>query len=355
MIKTVSVSIVVPFYNEEENVAPLVARVHEALAHFPHLWELVLVDDGSTDRTRAEIEKAQRQYGPHVRLVALQRNFKQTAAMQAGIDAARGEVIVTMDGDLQNDPADIPRLVERLITEELDVVSGWRKERKDNFWLRTVPSRIANALIGRITGVRLHDYGCSLKAYRAAVLKNITLYGEMHRFIPAWIASITHPNRIAEAVVQHHPRRFGQSKYGLSRTFRVILDLLFVYFFLRFRTRPGHFFGGIGIAFTGVGGLILFYLLLVKLLLSETIGGRPLLLMGFFLVLSGVQFLTTGVLAEMLTRVYHETGQRPQYQIRTIAPAPEAAGWRCGDQTKPKEKAASPLEAAPPPEPAATP
>jgi len=323
-----TLSIVVPFYNEEENVAPLIARVHEALAEFPYPWELILVDDGSTDQTRARIETAQQQYGPHVRLVALQRNFRQTAAMQAGIDVARGEIIVTMDGDLQNDPADIPRLVARLIDEDLDVVSGWRKERKDDFWLRTLPSRIANALIGRITGVRLHDYGCSLKAYRARTLKNITLYGEMHRFIPAWVATVTHPSRIAEEVVRHHPRQFGQSKYGLSRTLRVILDLLFVYFFLRFRTRPGHFFGSIGIGFTALGSLILTYLFALKLFFAEAIGGRPLLLVGFFLVLSGVQFLTTGVLAEMLTRVYHETAQRPQYQVRTITPADEVAEWK---------------------------
>ncbi|GAB6050683.1 glycosyltransferase family 2 protein [Hydrogenophilus islandicus] len=321
-------SIVVPFYNEEENVLPLVARVHEALAHTPYSWELILVDDGSTDTTQAQIRAAQQQFGPHVRLVQLQRNFKQTAAMQAGIDVARGDVIVTMDGDLQNDPADIPKLVDRLLREDLDLVSGWRKERKDDYLLRTLPSRIANALIGRITGVRLHDYGCSLKAYRATVLKNVTLYGEMHRFIPAWVATITHPSRIAEEVVTHHPRRFGQSKYGLSRTFRVILDLLFVYFFMRFRTRPGHFFGGIGIAVAVVGMLILTYLLGVKLFLGEAIGGRPLLLAGFFLVMSGVQFLTTGVLAEMLTRVYHETAQRTQYQIRAIIPEEERASWK---------------------------
>lgn len=329
-------SIVVPFYNEEENIAPLVARVHEALANYPHPWELILVDDGSTDHTLERIIEAQQHYGGHVRLVALQRNFKQTAAMQAGIDAARGDVIVTMDGDLQNDPADIPRLVTRLLTEDLDLVSGWRKERKDDFLLRTFPSRLANALIGRITGVKLHDYGCSLKAYRASVLKNVTLYGEMHRFIPAWMATVTHPRRIAEEVVTHHPRRFGQSKYGLSRTFRVILDLLFVYFFMRFRTRPGHFFGGIGIAVAVLGGLILIYLFGIKLFFGESIGGRPLLLAGFFLVLSGVQFLTTGVLAEMLTRVYHESGRRTQYQVRTITPTDAEAGWHKPAQSEPE-------------------
>ncbi len=313
-------SVVVPLFNERDNVAPLLATVHEALAAYPYPWELILVDDGSTDGTTERLLELAPSYGPHVRVLVLQRNFKQTAAMQAGIDAARGDVIVTMDGDLQNDPRDIPRLVARLLREDLDLVAGWRKERKDDFWLRTFPSRIANRLIARLTGVSLHDYGCSLKAYRASVLKNVTLYGEMHRFIPAWLASVTHPARIAEEVVEHHPRRFGESKYGLSRTFRVILDLLFVYFFLRYRTRPGHFFGGIGLGLTGLGGVLLAYLFALKLFAGESIGARPLLTVAVLLTVTGVQFLTTGVLSELLTRVYHESSQRPQYQVRLSLP-----------------------------------
>ncbi|MCX7945803.1 MAG: glycosyltransferase family 2 protein [Hydrogenophilus sp.] len=321
-----TLSIVVPLYNEAENVLPLVARLHEALHAYPHPWELLLIDDGSTDATLLQCQHAQQRYGPHVRLIALMRNFKQTAAMQAGIDHARGTVIVTMDGDLQNDPHDIPRLVARLLTEDLDLVAGWRKARKDSFWFRTLPSRIANALIARLTGVRLHDYGCSLKAYRADVLKNVVLYGEMHRFIPAWLATVTHPTRIAEEIVTHHPRRYGRSKYGLSRTVRVLLDLLFVFFFMRYRTRPGHFFGGLGLLLLTIGGGILTYLLLLKLLADEAIGQRPLLSLGFFLLLSGVQFLTTGVLAEMVTRIYHESTDRTQYQIRLLLPSDVA--WK---------------------------
>jgi glycosyltransferase involved in cell wall biosynthesis len=188
-----------------------------------------------------------------VRVVALMRNFKQTAAMQAGLDAARGDVIVTMDGDLQNDPIDIPRMVGRLLREDLDLVAGWRKNRKDGMILRKIPSKIANRLIARITGVHLQDYGCSLKAFRATAIKNVRLYGEMHRFIPAWLATVTTPRKIAQEVVTHHARMFGESKYGISRTFRVILDLIFVYFFMRFRTRPGHFFGGIGLGLGALG------------------------------------------------------------------------------------------------------
>jgi glycosyltransferase involved in cell wall biosynthesis len=252
--------VVVPLYNEEDNVDPLLERIHLALGPYPYPWEVVIVDDGSSDNTVPNLEKAALRYGPHVRIVALMRNFKQTAAMQAGLDAARGDVIVTMDGDLQNDPIDIPRMVGRLLREDLDLVAGWRKNRKDGMILRKIPSKIANRLIARITGVHLQDYGCSLKAFRASAIKNVRLYGEMHRFIPAWLATVTTPRKIAQEEVTHHARMFGESKYGISRTFRVILDLIFVYFFMRFRTRPGHFFGGIGLALGALGILILTYL-----------------------------------------------------------------------------------------------
>jgi glycosyltransferase involved in cell wall biosynthesis len=240
-----SLSIVVPMHNEMDNVAPLVKRVEECLGNYPWPWELILVDDGSTDGTREAIEHAAQQSQGFVRLVELARNFKQTAAMQAGIDAARADVIVTMDGDLQNDPVDIPRMVARLLNEELDLVAGWRKDRKDNMVMRKIPSQIANALIARMTGIALKDNGCSLKVFRASTLKRVRLYGEMHRFIPAWLSTVTSSKRIAEEVVTHHPRIHGESKYGISRTFRVLLDLFFVYFFMRYRARPGHFFGGI--------------------------------------------------------------------------------------------------------------
>lgn len=321
-------SIVVPMYNERENVAPFLARAHEALEGYPHPWELIVVDDGSTDDTLRHLKEQAAYYGAYVRVIPLQRNFGQTAAMQAGIDAARGDVIATMDGDLQNDPIDIPRLVKRLFDEDMDLVVGWRQARKDNMLLRKIPSRIANWLIGRITGVKLHDYGCSLKVYRTAVIRSVRLYGDMHRFIPAWVAASTSPARIKEEVVHHHARRFGVSKYGLARTFRVILDLLSVYFFMRFRARPGHFFGTIGLLFGILGTVILGYLSFVKIFLGEDIGDRPLLMAGVLLVVVAVQFLTTGVLSELMARTYFESSASKPYIIREPE---EATATRDGD------------------------
>jgi len=312
-------SVVVPLYNEQGSIAALVTRVHEALADYPSPWELILVDDGSGDGTVNAVCEQAKKFGPHVRLLQLQRNFGQTAAMQAGIDAARGEVIATMDGDLQNDPVDIPRMVGRLYDEKLDMVVGWRKQRKDKLLLRRIPSSIANRLIGKITRVKLHDYGCSLKVYRAAIIKNVRLYGEMHRFIPAWAAVHTSPDRIKEEVVTHHARRYGTSKYGISRTFRVILDLLSVYFFMRFRARPGHFFGMFGFAVGSIGGFILTYLLGIKVLLGEDIGGRPLFMLGVLLVVMSVQFLTTGVLSELISRTYFESSANRPYVVLNTA------------------------------------
>jgi len=321
-----TLSIVVPMYNEAENVEPLIERIHLALEPYPWPWEVVLVDDGSSDATPSELARCAAIEGPHVRIVQLRRNFKQTAAMQAGIDAARGSVIVTMDGDLQNDPIDIPRMVGRLLDEDLDLVAGWRKDRQDDL-LRKIPSKIANRLIARMTGVHLRDYGCSLKVFRASVIKNVRLYGEMHRFIPAWLATVTTPRRIAQETVTHHPRVFGQSKYGISRTLRVVLDLIFVYFFMRFRTRPGHFFGGIGVMLGALGGLILAYLAGIKIFLGESIGTRPLLFGGFFLVIAGVQMVTSGVLAELLARVYYEFSGTHAYLAEDVPPPAEDECW----------------------------
>ena len=323
-----SLSVVVPLYNEEDNVAPLVKRVHEALADYQNPWELVLVDDGSSDATVERAAQATREYGAHVRTVELTRNFKQTAAMQAGVDAARGDVIVTMDGDLQNDPIDIPRMVARLLNEDLDLVAGWRKNRQDGLFLRKIPSKIANKLIARMTGVHLRDYGCSLKAYRASVIKQVRLYGEMHRFIPAWMATVTTPRRIAQEATTHHPRTAGVSKYGISRTFRVILDLIAVYFFMRFRARPGHFFGGIGLGVTAISGLVLTWLAWVKFGLGESIGSRPLLIVGIGGLIAGVHFITTGVLAELLARIYFESGTIRSYSARQAPPLAADEGWR---------------------------
>jgi glycosyltransferase involved in cell wall biosynthesis len=317
-------------YKEEDNAALLVERVHQGLADYGGPWELICVDDGSPDATHARLLEAQRQYGPHVRIIQLQRNFGQTAAMQAGIDAARGELIATMDGDLQNDPHDIPRMVGELLERDLDLLQGWRKDRKDAAIKRKLPSRIANRLIGKITGVDLHDYGCSLKIYRSKVLKQIRLFGEMHRFIPVWVAGITAPHRIGETEVTHHARQFGESKYGISRTFRVIIDLIFVFFFLRYRARPGHFFGSIGLASGALGGLLMTWLMIVKFVFGEDIGSRPMLIVAVLLILMALQFLTTGVLAEMQSRIFFQRQDSQDFTIRSAdTPAPEQ-GWHQG-------------------------
>jgi glycosyltransferase involved in cell wall biosynthesis len=320
-------SVVVPMFNEVDNAAPLLDAVASALADYPCPWELIVVDDGSVDGTAPALARHAAALGPHVRVIRLWRNFRQTAAMQAGIDAARGDVIVTLDGDLQNDPRDIPRLVARLLLEDLDLVAGWRRERQDGWLLRRLPSQLANRLIARSTGLHFRDLGCSLKAYRADVLRQVRLYGEMHRFIPAWMATVTSPSRMAEEPVHHFPRRRGQSKYGLRRAFRVLVDLLAVHFFLHYSARPGHFFGGIGLALMTLGGAVLAWLLGLKLL-GEPIGTRPLLALGFWLVLGGLQFLTTGVLAELLIRIYHEGGTHPRaYHAEPAATPAPSSGW----------------------------
>jgi glycosyltransferase involved in cell wall biosynthesis len=309
-------SLVVPMHDEEDNVLPLTTQVQAAMAASPWPWQLILVDDGSRDRTPDRIREAVAASPRHVAAVILRRNFGQTAAMQAGIDAARGSVIATMDGDLQNNPHDIVRMVRRLLDEDLDLLVGWRRERKDNFWLRRLPSLVANRLIAAVTGVRLHDYGCSLKVYRGAVLREVRLYGEMHRFIPTWMATVTSPERIREEEVSHFPRIHGRSKYGLSRTFKVLLDLLSMYFFVRFRASPGHFFGRIGLACAFAGMLALGWLAWLKLGLGEAIANRPLLLMGVLLVVIGVQFVCTGIVTEMLARTYFEAGAARTYLVR---------------------------------------
>jgi len=323
--ETKTLSVVIPMYQEADNVAPMVKAVHEGLASYPGPWELICVDDGSRDDTWQRLQAVVAEYGSHVRGIRMRRNFGQTAAMQAGIHAARGHYIATLDGDLQNDPADIPRMIAELEERDLDLLQGWRKQRQDES-TRKLFSRVANRLIARVTGVKLHDYGCSLKVYRAEVLKEIRLFGEMHRFIPVWVAGVTSPARIGETVVQHRAREFGVSKYGLSRTFRVIVDLLAVFFFLRFRARPGHFFGGIGLVFGALGGVALTYLAFIKFVLGEAIGGRPLLFMAVLLVVMSIQFLTTGVLAELLSRTFFESSGQPPYHV--LEDADPAAGWQ---------------------------
>jgi glycosyltransferase involved in cell wall biosynthesis len=311
-------SVVVPVYNEEDNVLPLVEQVHTALEEIPWAWQLIMVDDGSTDRTAERLKQASTRYPDHVCAVILRRNFGQTAAMQAGIDMAQGTIIATMDGDLQNNPGDIPRMVHRLLEEDLDLLVGWRRQRQDNLWFRRLPSWIANRLIVRVTGVQLHDYGCSLKIFRASVIRQVRLYGEMHRFIPTWMATLTAPSRIKEEPVSHFPRIHGRSKYGLSRTFKVILDLLSVYFFMRFRAKPGHFFGRIGLLFCAVGLGLLTYLTFVKIVSGEEIGSRPLLMVAVLLTVIGVQFVSTGIVTEMLARTYFESTDTKTYLVHMV-------------------------------------
>ncbi|ESQ16677.1 MAG: hypothetical protein N838_05410 [Thiohalocapsa sp. PB-PSB1] len=320
-------SIVIPMYQEIDNVEPLLARIHEGLAGFQHPWELILIDDGSRDGTGQRLTQQAQDYGPHVRVIRFRRNFGQTAAMQAGFDAARGHLIATLDGDLQNDPADLPRMVDELVERDLDLLQGWRRDRQDALLMRKIPSRIANRLIGRVTGVRLHDYGCSLKVYRADVIKEIRLFGEMHRFIPIWVAGVTAAERMGETVVAHRARQFGKSKYGISRTFRVLLDLLAAFFFLRFGARPGHFFGSIGLLVGSAGGLMMSWLLVVKFVLGEDIGQRPLLFIAILCMLAGLQLLTTGILAEVMTRTLFASGERTHHRIGWQS-EPASASWK---------------------------
>lgn len=311
-------------YREQDNVAPMLARVHEGLAGYGGQWELICIDDGSPDQTGRRLLAEAARYGSHVRIIRFARNHGQTPAMQAGIDAARGVLIATLDGDLQNDPEDIPRMVDELLARDLDLLTGYRANRQDAWMSRKLPSKIANRLIGKVTGVTIRDYGCSLKVYRAEVIKQVRLYGEMHRFIPVWAAMVTGPHRIGETAVGHNARQFGESKYGLSRTFRVILDLLTVFFFLRYRTRPGHFFGSIGLVMGFFGSLAMTWLLFDKFILGEDIGNRPLLLVAILLLVFSIQFLTTGVLAEMLARVFYQHREGP---VTLHDEPPAEAGW----------------------------
>ena len=306
-------SVVVPLFNEEASVPHLVRQLLAALRPLGRSFELVLVDDGSRDGT-APVLRDLCGSVPELVAVVLRRNYGQTAAMAAGFDVSRGAVIITLDGDLQNDPADIPTLLEQLEQGQLDLVSGWRHQRQDNTVSRLLPSLLANRLIAGVTGVRLHDYGCSLKAYRREVLADLNLYGELHRFLPA--LAFIEGARIGEVKVNHHPRRYGRSKYGIDRTFRVLMDLLTVWFMKRFLTRPMHVFGFAGLLTLGVGLALLLWLIGEKLVLGTDIGDRPLLLMAVLAILSGVQLFGFGLLAELQMRTYHESQGRPIYRVR---------------------------------------
>ncbi|RYG61895.1 MAG: glycosyltransferase [Alphaproteobacteria bacterium] len=310
--KTQMISIVVPLYNEEESVPLLVKKIAEAMRARKYVWELVAVNDGSRDGTEAALVKLEKTY-PELKPVYLRRNYGQTAAMQAGFDHARGEVVVTLDGDLQNDPKDIPALLDRMDETGADIVSGWRKDRQDHALKNNLPSRIANRLLVKVTGLALHDSGCSLKAYRADLLKDLKIYGELHRFIPA--VAMQYGAKVEEVVVTHHARQFGESKYGVDKTIRVALDLIQLYFFQKFLHRPMHFFGYAGLVLMVPGSVLLAYLFVLKLF-GHDIGGRPLLIGAVMLVLLGVQLLGMGVLGELLTRIYHEPQGRKQYLTR---------------------------------------
>jgi glycosyltransferase involved in cell wall biosynthesis len=305
-------SVVVPLFNEEGSLRQLVEKLLAALRPLGLSFELVLVDDGSRDATPQILDQLAREV-PELVAVLLRRNYGQTAAMAAGFDSSRAPIIVTLDGDLQNDPADIPLLLDTL-DEGYDLVSGWRHQRQDGALNRLLPSLIANRLIARVTGVRLHDYGCSLKAYRREVVADMNLYGELHRFLPA--LAFIEGARIGEVRVQHHPRRYGTSKYGIDRTFRVLMDLLTVWFMKRFLTRPMHVFGLAGLTTLGVGLFLALWLVGEKLLLGTNIGNRPLLLMAVLAILSGVQLFCFGLLAELQMRTYHESQGRPIYRVR---------------------------------------
>jgi len=305
-------SIVVPLYNEEESLPLLVEKLLAALRPLGRSFELVLVDDGSSDATASVLRRLAAET-PELVAVLLRRNYGQTPAMSAGFDVSRGDLIVTLDGDLQNDPADIPMLLEQL-EQGYDLVSGWRHQRQDHAVSRLLPSKLANRLIARVTGVRLHDYGCSLKAYRRELVDDISPYGELHRFLPA--LAFIEGARITEVKVNHKARQFGQSKYGIDRTFRVLMDLLTVWFMKRFLTRPMHVFGFGGLAAIAVGLLLALYLLAQKLLANADIGNRPLLLVAVLAIVAGVQLFCFGLLAELQMRTYHESQGRPIYRVR---------------------------------------
>jgi glycosyltransferase involved in cell wall biosynthesis len=309
-----ALSVVVPFYNEEQNVLAMLEGLTAELEKMSRPYEIIAVDDGSTDGTFAKLRECFACY-EHLRVVSFRRNFGQTAALSAGISMARGAVIVTIDGDLQNDPADIPKLLEK-INEGYDIVSGWRTQRKERLLDRRLPSRTANWLISTISRVRLHDYGCTLKAYARDVAKNLSLYGDMHRFIPAVASQMG--ARITEVAVNDNPRRSGRSKYGLTRTYKVILDLLTLKFMLAFFHRPMLLFGAIGgLSFLGGAGLAV-YALVVRLIIEKPIAGRPLLtIVPFFLIIIGLIFISFGLQFEMMMRMYYESQKKPTYSVRT--------------------------------------
>ena len=303
-------SVVITVYNEEDNIQPLLQATYAALSGMN--YELILVEDGSTDRTVAEVKKYA---NTRTKLVIFNRNYGQTTALAAGIDQATGEYIATMDGDLQNDPTDLPDMLQKAIDEEWDVVAGRRANRKDGFVLRKIPSKIANWIIRNSTNVHLKDYGCTLRVYKAEIAQNMGLYGELHRFIP--VLAKQQGAKMTEVDVKHHPRIHGTSKYGLSRTFKVMADLILMLFFQKYFQRPIHLFGGLGLLAFLLGGIINVYLLVLKIM-GEDIWGRPILILGFMLILAGIQLITTGIIAEIIVRTYFESQDKKTYRIKSL-------------------------------------
>ncbi len=303
-------SVVITVYNEEDNIQPLLKATYAALSGMD--YEVILVEDGSTDRTVAEVKKYA---NTRTKLVIFNRNYGQTTALAAGIDQATGEYIATMDGDLQNDPTDLPGMLQKAIDEEWDVVAGRRANRKDGFVLRKIPSKIANWIIRNSTNVHLKDYGCTLRVYKAEIAQNMGLYGELHRFIP--VLAKQEGAKMTEVDVKHHPRIHGTSKYGLSRTFKVMADLILMLFFQKYFQRPIHLFGGLGLVAFLLGGIINVYLLVLKIL-GEDIWGRPILILGFILILGGIQLITTGIISEIIVRTYFESQDKKTYRVKAL-------------------------------------
>lgn len=313
------ISVVIPVYNEEENVEHSYSEVTNVLKGMSQDYELLFIDDGSRDKT-IQILKRLSEEDPHVRVIEFRRNFGQTAAMAAGFDHSRYDIVVALDGDLQNDPNEIPRMIDKL-NEGYDMVAGWRKDRKDRFLSRRLPSMLANWLISKTTNVQLHDYGCTLKVMRGDLARSIKLYGEMHRFIPALADEIG--AKIAEIPVNHRERRFGKSKYGISRTFRVVLDLITVKFLLGYSKRPIHLFGSVGFLSGGLGVLLLSVITYQRFFNKIPMGNRPVLALGVMLIIIGLQFLVFGLLAEVLARTYYESQSKTIYAIRRIHSLPD--------------------------------
>ena len=303
-------SVVITVFNEEDNIQPLLQATYTALSGMD--YEVILVEDGSTDRTVAEVKKYA---NTRTKLVIFNRNYGQTTALAAGIDQATGQYIATMDGDLQNDPTDLPGMLQKAIDEEWDVVAGRRANRKDGFALRKIPSKIANWIIRNSTNVHLKDYGCTLRVYKADIAQNMGLYGELHRFIP--VLAKQQGAKMTEVDVKHHPRIHGTSKYGLSRTFKVMADLILMLFFQKYFQRPIHLFGGLGLLAFLLGGMINVYLLVLKIM-GEDIWGRPILILGFMLILAGIQLITTGIIAEIIVRTYFESQDKKTYRIKSL-------------------------------------